>query len=68
MVVQRRAVRVTADLPAGTVLSAAALTVLRPAPTDSINPYQISDVIGKTLRRPLKSGEHVQWTDLKQAS
>jgi len=65
VVLQRRAVRAVNDLSVGTKLSPELLTVLRPAPRDCIAPFEISRVTGKTLRRALKAGEHLVWTDLK---
>jgi N-acetylneuraminate synthase len=65
VVLQRRALRARTDLLVGTTLSSDLLTVLRPAPSDCIPPYEISKVIGKTILRALRAGEHLQWTDLK---
>jgi sialic acid synthase SpsE len=64
VVVQRRAVRARGDLPAGTVLTAEHLIVLRPAPVDGIFPYEMDAVIGKTLRCDIAAGQHLSWTQL----
>jgi len=59
VVVQRRCMRATRDLAGGEVLAADMLEPLRPAPTDGVFPYQVGDVLGKRLRRPLRQGEHL---------
>jgi sialic acid synthase SpsE len=64
VILQRRSIRTKTDLPAGTVLSKAHLTVLRPCPADAIAPGDMDEVIGHKLVRALKSGEHVKWNDL----
>jgi sialic acid synthase SpsE len=64
VVLQRRCIRTTKELPAGHVLSAHDLTVLRPAPKGSLEPFHLAEMIGKTLKRALNSGEHLTWTDL----
>lgn len=64
-VVQRRSIRVTEDLPEGTVIAREHLTMLRPCPADGLAPYHVNEIVGKTVRQEIKSGEHVKWTDLK---
>jgi sialic acid synthase SpsE len=61
VVVQRRSIRTTQDLKAGTVLTAESLEVLRPAPPDAIFPYEMDKVLGRTLRNDLRRGEHLRW-------
>jgi N-acetylneuraminate synthase len=64
VVIQRRALRAKDDLPAGTVLRKEHLTSLRPCPPDALPPYRLKDVLGRTLRQPLKSGVHLRLGDL----
>jgi sialic acid synthase SpsE len=64
VVLQRRAVRVDAPLPAGTVLRREHLAVLRPCPADAIEPYRLPELVGRTLRAPKEAGDHLRWTDL----
>jgi sialic acid synthase SpsE len=61
VILQRRCLRARHDLPAGTVLARDHLAVLRPAPPDSIPPYEIERVLGSRLRSGLPSGEHLRW-------
>lgn len=64
VVLQRRSVRITQDLPAGTELTAEHVTVLRPCPAESISAADVGKVAGKKLLRDVKQGEHLQWNDL----
>ena len=63
-VLQRRALRVTQDLPAGTKLGEEHLIVLRPCPVDAISAADATLAQGKTLTRDVKQGEHLRWNDL----
>lgn len=65
VVVQRRSVRATVDLPKGTKLKKEHLVVLRPCPEDGLAPSRLSDLIGKVLAKDYESGEHIRWKDLK---
>jgi len=62
---QRRAVRLIHDLPAGHVLSRADLIVLRPAPGGALLPYDISKAIGRRLRTAKSGGQHLTQADLE---
>lgn len=64
VVVQRRSLRAARALPRGTVLTAKDLVALRPAPADSIPPYDLDRVVGRTTRKPLSEGAHLRWTSL----
>lgn len=64
IVVQRRCLRATRDLNAGTVLGEEDLEALRPAPRDSIFPFQRGRVVGRRLTRNLARGEYPRWIDL----
>jgi N-acetylneuraminate synthase len=64
-VLQRRAIRLKADMPGGTTLTRDALAVLRPCPEDALPPYELSKVVGRQLRRAVKAGEHLRWNDIE---
>ena len=49
VIVQRRAIRVTRDLPVGHVIVSENLKFLRPCPKDAFSPYENGDLIGKKL-------------------
>lgn len=63
-VLQRRAIRLEQDLPAGTVLTRSHVTVLRPCPADAISPMDLAKVPGKKLTRDIKAGDYLRWNDL----
>ena len=65
VILQRRAICASYDLAAGTVLSQQHLTVLRPCPPDGVPPYCMNQLIGKRVRRDVRAGAHLQWTDLE---
>jgi sialic acid synthase SpsE len=65
VVLQRRAIRLLSDLPAGSELTRAHLAVLRPCPEDAIAPYRLTEVLGRQLRRALSAGEYLKWNDLE---
>lgn len=64
VIVQRRSIRTTGDLPAGHVLTADDLECLRPCPADAVSPENWDDVLGQTLTQAKSSGEHLTWGDL----
>jgi sialic acid synthase SpsE len=68
VIVQRRCLRATRDLPAGVVISPEMLEALRPAPRDGVMPHELPRVTGKRLRFPLATGECLTWTALADAS
>ena len=62
--VQRRCLRASKDLEAGTVLREDMVEALRPAPRDAVMPFDLPKVLGKQLARSLKAGEQITWTSL----
>lgn len=56
-VLQQRCLRSTRALPAGHVLTAADLEVLRPAPAGALRPWQLSEALGQRLLQPLEAGD-----------
>ena len=64
VVVQRRCLRATRDLPEGTVLAAGDFEALRPAPADAIMPFQLPEVVGRILTRALLQGDYPKWGDV----
>ena len=65
VVIQRRAVRVVADLEAGSTLSNNLLECLRPCPSGAVSPDHVNAVIGKTLKVAKRPGEELLWTDFE---
>jgi N-acetylneuraminate synthase len=64
VVLQRRAIRAARALSAGTTLAGADLECLRPCPPDGLPPYELADVFGRELKRPLAFGEHLKRDDI----
>ena len=65
VILQRRSIRLKMDLPEGATLTRDSLTVLRPCPAEALPPYEMNFVIGKRLRHPMKSGDHLRWIDIE---
>jgi N-acetylneuraminate synthase len=65
VILQRRAIRLTCNLAAGTKLQRKHLTALRPCPPDALSPEAMPSVLNARVRRALKAGEHLRWIDLE---
>jgi sialic acid synthase SpsE len=65
VIIQRRGLRAASDLAAGTTIAASDVVALRPCPEDGFAPYMIGELVGRTLRRPVKSGDHLRWADFE---
>lgn len=64
IVLQRRCVRAARDVTVGETLTRSDLEVLRPAPIDAIPAHDVQAVVGRTLARSMKAGEHLTYADL----
>jgi len=64
VVLQRRCLRATQDLPKGKLITSDDFEALRPAPEGAVKPSQLKLIIGKKLRRDLKYGEHLTMEDV----
>ena len=64
VVLQRRCMRATRDLYAGSKLVEADMAPLRPAPEGSVTPSLADELVGKALRRDVVAGEHFRLEDL----
>jgi sialic acid synthase SpsE len=58
-IVQRRSLRATRDLSSGTVLAKEHLEALRPFSSGALEPFFIGELLGKSIKISLKSGEHI---------
>jgi N-acetylneuraminate synthase len=65
VVVQRRCLRLTRDLPAGTILSDTDLEALRPAPSGSVPPYLQGEYVGRALRVDKVAGDALNFNDIE---
>jgi len=64
VVIQRRALRMTGPLAAGSVIAAEDLEALRPCPEGAIPPSKLDRVIGRTLKVDKDCGRELMWADL----
>ena len=64
VVLQRRSLRLAVDLQEGAKLTNETLIALRPCPEDAICPYDLNKVLGRTLRKSIKKGNYLKWSDV----
>ena len=64
-ILQRRCLRATKELKIGTLIEASMFEPLRPAPLESIPPYKLESLLGKTLTKALALGEEIRWGDIQ---
>jgi len=64
IIVQRRSICAVRELKAGYKIKQSDLVVLRPCPQDAIEPFEIENLIGKTLKRKINQGEYIKWMDM----
>lgn len=64
VVIQRRSLRAVTSFKKGHVISAGDLVPLRPCPTDAVPPYELKNVIGKSLLRDFPKGEYLKIGDI----
>ena len=65
VVLQRRCLRAARDIKAGEVLNREMIDVLRPAPPEAIQPYEIARVVGLKARVDILAGQDLRWTLLE---
>ena len=65
LVVQRRAIRAKKNLYCGDTIKEEDLTPLRPCPIDAIQPYELSNNLGKVLLRSIPAGDYIRQSDLE---
>ncbi len=65
VILQRRCLRAERPLEGGHQLKAEDLVPLRPATPGALLPEDLSAVVGRRLRRPLETGQHLSWNDLE---
>jgi len=65
VVLQRRSIRLRTDLQEGARLTRESLVVLRPCPDDALPPYELDNVVGRQLKKQMKRGDCLRWSDIK---
>ncbi len=64
VVLQRRCLRATVDIPQGTKIGVGMITVLRPCPKDALPPKYESMLPGMRTRRAMKKGDAFTWASV----
>ena len=64
VVVQRRCLRLTRELKEGEVLTRGDLEALRPAPKNSVEPYNLDNLIGRKILKDKVAGDALYFTDI----
>jgi N-acetylneuraminate synthase len=65
ILVQRRSLRAKGNLSKGKIITRDDLTILRPAPLNSISPNKINEVLGKKLNKDVGNDENLYWGDIE---
>lgn len=65
-ILQRRCIRMAKEKCAGESLTKADLSFLRPAPENSLAPYQYRSLLSKPLNRNMEKGEHLTATSIQE--
>jgi len=65
VIVQRRAIRLLNNIKKNQKILKRDIICLRPAPKDSISPFDIEKVLNKKALRNLEAGEHLTWKKIK---
>lgn len=66
VVIQRRCLRAARDLNAGESLSREMISVLRPATTGAIPPYEVNYAVGLVILENIPAGEALRWAMLER--
>ena len=67
VIIQRRAIRMAGDRPAGHILVEEDLVFLRPCPSNAFTPGDLHACLGKKLKIDLKLGDHLYHAILDNA-
>ncbi|HKW87931.1 MAG TPA: N-acetylneuraminate synthase family protein [Candidatus Acidoferrales bacterium] len=65
VVIQRRCLRATRNISAGTKLCRCDIDALRPAPSGAIFPFEIQQVIGRRTSAAITKGQEFTWSGLE---
>lgn len=65
VILQRRCIRLNFDLEIGHIITKNDLSFLRPAPSDSIPPFEFDKIIGKVLKVNKILGDYLKYDDFK---
>ena len=63
VIIQRRSIRVTKNLLRGELLTDNVISMLRPCPSDALEPWELDDYLGRKLARDLQEGDYLKSSD-----
>jgi len=63
-ILQRRCLRASQNLAQGNIITNDMIEILRPAPQNSILPYEIDKILGKELTKDIIQGDIFRWSDI----
>jgi len=63
VILQRRCLRASKEIKKGERITFEEIDILRPAPRDSIVPYDEENIMGKVVSRDIQKGEYFRWSD-----
>jgi len=63
-ILQRRCLRASQKISKGDILTSDMIEILRPAPKNSILPYDIDKIIGKKVTKDIVQGADFKWSDI----
>jgi N-acetylneuraminate synthase len=64
LILQRRCLRASRDITAGELLTRELIDVLRPNAPESIQPYEIEEVLGLKALTDIAAGDAFRWKEL----
>lgn len=64
VILQRRSICASRDLAPGDVITKECIEVLRPCPKNAVQPYEQSEVLGRSVRNIITKGTSLRWEDL----
>ncbi len=62
VIVQRRCIRAAVSLEPGDMITREKLSVLRPAPSEAIMPYEIDKIVGMKIKEKVEVGQELTWS------
>ena len=65
VVIQRRSIRVSRALSAGELLTEDVVTMLRPCPSDALEPWRLGEYLGKKITRDVTNGDYLRAADFE---
>ena len=65
VIVQRRSIRAAKDLYKNDKIKKSSLVFLRPAPKNSLPPFEKNKILNKFLKKNIKKGDIINWSKIK---